>query len=188
MKLCFLGALFLVCMGLMPEIAEPRPLAPYNENIHLTLTQLLAEAVGITTNAAVAIARADQDTDDDTETNPLLTVEARENYHFVSPGRLEALRMQARESCDFKMTGQYLHALEDSYSHRGYSAVLGHVFDARPDQAWRDPKKALEMASDKFNRLAQLKAACKSFSNGSRNAPKSWRQIEQQVRGLISAH
>src|SRR5438876_1155189 len=99
----------------------------FDEPVHLSLTIWLAVMANFPETDAFQFGQFDQATDDDPDTSPLppLAVAQRRLYHaFGGPSAVGEL--ESRVSCtrdaitplEFKRIGQFLHALEDEYSHR----------------------------------------------------------------------
>ena len=56
--------------------------------------------------------------------------------------------------------GVYLHALQDSYAHRGFGAFFGHIFRGHgPDKTYKNIDKAMEMAEATYNTLVDAAKA-----------------------------
>jgi hypothetical protein len=150
----------------------PSGLRAYLPAVHLGFTIWLAERAGFTSEEALEIAKHDNATDDDPSTKPGWTTSAedirrRSSYHFVSTERLGELR-KAALACSrgnlrprYRDIGYYLHALEDSYAHRGFGPVYGHIFYGfGPDEPWSDAAAFLEMIRAKFDALLTLRLQC----------------------------
>jgi RHS repeat-associated protein len=103
----------------------------YRTDFHRDLTHVLALAAGYSPNEARAIAAATElpDLDERKPTSPL-SYSARRNFHFTSADRLQDLELQAWESRSAYDIGSYLHAFQDSYSHRGFGPGVGHISPA----------------------------------------------------------
>jgi RHS repeat-associated protein len=97
----------------------------YLVDFHHDATLILALAAGMWPHQARMYADWTQRVDDNPATQPVNTVAVQRDYHFVSNERLEQLR---RDSWDGnpRAVGTFLHALQDSYSHAGYNAGVGH--------------------------------------------------------------
>lgn len=142
----------------------------YEQPIHLTLTMFLAETAGFAELDAFDIAKFDQAIDDDPATDPLPTISdpgvtRRRLYHFVDRKRAEELRLRAMTCVPagtrFRRLGNYLHALEDLFSHRNYGAGVGHLFTWHAaDKPWHDPGAVVQMAVGKFDALIAYGEAC----------------------------
>jgi hypothetical protein len=151
----------MILPGLLMSMFFFNAVEAYEEDVHFFVTMFLAESAGFPLGDAGALARFDQATDDDPSTSPFAGIRQRAAYHFVSISRLMDLEEAARTSCDLRQMGQFLHALEDSYSHKDYEPVLGHAASGHaPDKAYKNPERALVMANKKYFVLAQLLDAC----------------------------
>jgi RHS repeat-associated protein len=142
----------------------------YREDVHYDLTRVLALAAGYDLEQAKAIASANQaiDTGMTASTNVIgaLFLDSGSEYHFTSPRRRAELEAKARSSRAAEDIGAYLHALQDSYSHSGYRAPLGHGLDSivawtlcpdsclDPDDSSQDPSKAMGAALASYEALA----------------------------------
>lgn len=173
----------------------------YEVDVHRFLTQFLAANAGFGDLAGL-VGRAAQSLDDPMDPRDAMAGSGpvpmnRQNmskYHFVTPEQLAELRKKAFESCscgtsnDFTAIGEYIHALEDSYSHSkgrtdrnwkyyGHPHGLGHGPQGHsPDWTWKRPEKANRMAQEVFSELQELAKACKM------NGPvKNWEDISGQV-------
>ena len=158
-------------------------LPAYEEPVHLTITAAAAEFAGFSPSDAFEIAKYDWGTDDDPTTDPMTRslsaverargLKARRDFHFVTDARLGELSASADRACSGafgsvqqKAVGQYLHALEDSYSHRDYDPELGHLTaGTSPDKPWNDPGGLREMFARKFNALLRLRGRCITVPN-----------------------
>lgn len=149
-------------------------LVGYEEPTHLGFTLFLAKMAGYSDDRAFGIAAEDQAIDDDPSTSPMPELVStdgenrRAGYHFVSAGRIAALRFQA-ENCRpagglpvyTHNVGVYLHALEDLEAHRGFGPYLGHLLLGHaPDKPWYAPGQFVSMAVAKFGWLQQLRVQC----------------------------
>lgn len=167
----------------------------YEEPVHLWLTAWLSDVAGFSSTEALEIAMYDQATDDDPKTNPLGVgpdgVRRRADFHFVSGSRLHELERKARSCYPGQMTppqlqaiGQYLHALEDVYSHRSYGPRLGHAVTLHtPDKPWSNPAGFVEMVLAKFDAILALRSKC---SIGSRSLREGQAEFAR-VRPLLDA-
>jgi hypothetical protein len=161
------------------------PLGLYEEDVHHYLTMFLAEAAGFDSTDAGKIGLAAQEPD----TNPAknaITPSGMPNHgtmeriHFASELRLEylwgqALSVGSLDGKGLEAIGDYLHALEDSYSHQrnqydrvfGYSSQyhdvsalgfdIGHGREGHaPDWTWMRPELAMKMAKETYEKLVEL--------------------------------
>lgn len=187
---------------LQPEALFPSSASAYEQDTHLFLTIWLAEKAGFTRDQAYELSKYDNATDDDPETEPRpfdLTEPAvmrRRLFHFVSSLRLQELRSTAfsctrnRISAEqYKRIGQYLHALEDTYSHRGYFPRFGHFRDGHgPDKPWspgKDNSPALtkQMIEEKFGALISLRLLC---TNNTQSADETRRAFSPHLNQIAS--
>ena len=152
----------------------------YEQDVHEDLTRVLAYAVGFTMEAATKIGKATQAPDNPGDPrNPYESWKSREQYHFVTPERLSQLgtsffvsnggEYRTYVSWNYgenliNQMGEYLHALQDSYSHQGYGPWLGQGIDYlkgkdpyAADRTATAPGKADEMALQTFKVLLQAK-------------------------------
>jgi hypothetical protein len=151
-----------------------RPAVAYEFAVHFSLTMWLAETVGFSEAEAFEIAKYDQATDDNPLTHPFSDlhdsqgVRKRADYHFVGRIRLGELKRGARcakrgamTALELERIGHYLHALEDSYSHKENGKRLGHLFSWHtPDKPWAKPGDFVAMVQGKFQALLLLGASC----------------------------
>jgi hypothetical protein len=98
--------------------------------MHHDVTQILACAAGYSPKRAAEIAKYTQLVDKDHRKpvdfmNPFEAYEAQRDYHFPSGQRLNELYGRAHEGGAHAI-GTFIHALQDSFSHSGYEAGLGH--------------------------------------------------------------
>ena len=155
----------------------------YRRDVHLDLTRVLAAAAGFDSPTAVAIATADVATDSgfrSSTTAAGIVLGSGGDYHFTSPRRRQELRRLAFSSRSAEAIGMYLHALQDSYSHEGYTASLGHLRDGtRPDITAEDPPKALNMARETYKEL-------QVFRRRGDSAVVPWSEISDFVGEYLS--
>ena len=172
-------------LRLMLYLALSSAVSAYIERVHRGLTEYLLLQAGFNQSDASAVARADNDVD--TTRNPLApTVTGLNNrtmYHFVTDMRLEMLRNEAARSCNVTALGEYLHALEDHYSHEGFGPVLGHFFNPSVDYPENDVDKALRMAQEKFRVASNLRTSCPGLFS---SQPAAWAQIQGRVRNFLA--
>ena len=154
----------------------------YNTKVHKTLTAFLLEEAGIAHDSALRIAEIDEGMDGP-ETNAFRSLEMRQRYHFVSARQLSNLRIEAFSTCAAVPLGRFLHALEDSFSHEGYGAVLGHGWTPTPDWPDNDVPKALDMARTKFFEAGLIRSQCSAL-RGTRT-PQTWSVISNRVRDFL---
>lgn len=140
------------------------PTGMYEEDVHYSLTEVLARASGISPSVARQIAAADQGVDNNPATSPMgmsptgHDVQVRADYHFTSEARRADLYSNFQKSGKAGDLGVYLHAKQDSYSHAGYGARFGHLFAGHaPDKTFNDVSKADAMARSTFSALEGAK-------------------------------
>jgi hypothetical protein len=116
-----------------------RPLAApvYEEDVHLTLTEVLALAAGFGIAEAREIAYYNQDVDNDPSTTPMplgpwdevsgAGTKRRRLWHFTSAARRAQVKREYQQSGSTKDLGRYMHVLQDSYSHEGLGAIIGQI-------------------------------------------------------------
>jgi RHS repeat-associated protein len=130
------------------------PFGLYNDDVHLNLTYCLARHAGFSVVQAGRVAARNLLIDYDPETAPVTprNVQARRDWHFTTPERRVELWSIAIEGT-LEDLGNYMHALQDSYSHAGFEPPLGHVHTPLPDITAADPQRANRMARDTYNHL-----------------------------------
>lgn len=130
------------------------PTGLYEEDVHRSLTAVLALAVGFDTKEANAIAAANQRVDDNPKTVAHSGFEASSGYHFTTEERRDELWAAFESSKTPDALGVYLHAEQDSFSHAGFGPVFGHVHAGHaPDKTYNDPEKADQMAATSYAKL-----------------------------------
>jgi RHS repeat-associated protein len=154
------------------------PSGLYEIDVHYYLTYFLAMRTGCFTAAeARLIADADQGTDENERTAPGPGWTERQqqqnrDYHDLQPGNHEGqgspmLLQQAMSGrMNYVGFGQYLHHLQDSFSHAGYeSDTYGHAAALHYyDKTASDVPKALRMAGATWKALndyAEKKCGCR---------------------------
>jgi hypothetical protein len=193
----------------------PHAVSAYELEVHFQVTMWIAELSGFTRPDALEIAKYDQATDDDPATQPypgppasdISGHQRRRQYHFVvSARRFDELRQEAFDfdcssrlnSSAYRRIGYYLHAIEDSYSHRTYGPMWGQGLDGfAPDKPWHVPANFRAMIVHKLVILLDLRGRCAptSFTDFSRNYARiqgeldRWVQAEQTagVRGDLDS-
>jgi RHS repeat-associated protein len=126
----------------------------YEIDVHYHLTRVLALAAGFRAEAAIAIANADQLTDTNPVTEPFRDFDARKNFHFTTPDRRREMWQSALDNRSLGMLGVFLHAQQDSFSHRDFGPGQGHLlFGHAPDKTYNDVERANVMAGDSYTRL-----------------------------------
>ena len=152
------------------------PFGLYEEDVHRDLTFCLAKHAGFPAAGARRIAASNQGTDDNPETSPFASVRAQRDWHFTTEARRADLWQRALDG-NLDQLGQYLHALQDSYSHEGFRPGVGHFFAGhKPDKTYSDPEKANRMARDTYNHVRQYL----QVTTG-QPMPDHWDQIRGQV-------
>lgn len=156
-------------------INKTDPKGLYEKDVHYDLTQVLALAAGMSPTVARQIAAGDQGVDDNSATSPMgpspvgRDVQVRANYHFTSDARRSAMYSIFQKSGKAGDLGTYLHAKQDSYSHAGYGARIGHLFAGhRPDKTYNDVSKADTMAQATFSILKGAKSRLGETGTGVR--------------------
>ena len=138
----------------------------YEKDVHYQLTYDLAIQVGFSSSDARIIAAANQYVDESPLTSSTHFYEKGhsqrcESWHFPTEQRVKEVLDEAIKTHDLKKLGQALHVLQDSYSHAGYTAPWGHLFDTvsgkKPDKTYRNVDKALEMAQRTLDALGQFR-------------------------------
>ncbi|MEO8275836.1 MAG: RHS repeat-associated core domain-containing protein [Thermoanaerobaculia bacterium] len=177
----------------------------YEEDVHLFLTTFLAEAAGFSARTARFIGESTQDLDRDGRDATKHGVSQRNMrlYHFVSEQRLLSMGAKARSSSSLNNTtarsiGEFLHALEDSFSHQVhetrrvrdfyYSGLrtpggwnIGHGLEGHePDWTWMRWPLAMEMARAVYLDLAVL---CLKYQDEC--APTDYAAIVQPVFDFV---
>ena len=163
------------------------PLGLYEREVHYDLTLWMALQVGFSKQSAEAIAAGNQGLDDNTGTNALFNPLAGGYWHFTHERQRRDLWQQALSTNKYhKKLGEFLHAVQDSYSHHGYSAIpFGHIFYSMldghfgfsdPDNVCNNLFKAQEMARDTYLHL-------RAFLSQRRKEqlPYRWDLMEQMV-------
>ncbi|HUP62631.1 MAG TPA: RHS repeat-associated core domain-containing protein, partial [Thermoanaerobaculia bacterium] len=156
------------------------PTGRYEEDVHHQLTYALSRAAGFSPSQAGAIAGANQSVDDNPATSPFKSTEVRAAYHFTTDERRGQMWSTFEKAGSLTALGQFFHAQQDSFSHAGYGAKVGHAAAGHePDKTYNDPAKAMRMAFDTYSRLNQ--AADKL------GIPRSDRAAWGQIRGAVVA-
>jgi RHS repeat-associated protein len=123
----------------------------YERDVHCSLTYYLAVKAGFNSNQATQIASANQGVDESRVTGSFVGREARRDYHFVTPERLNQMLQAAYTTGDLSLFGQFLHAFQDTYSHAGYGPTIGHLLaGTAPDKTYNDVGKANSMAEGTY--------------------------------------
>jgi RHS repeat-associated protein len=163
------------------------PSGNYEEDVHRDLTEVIAAAAGASVDVAVELGAATQYVDDNPETSPMgmspwgEAVQVRADYHFTTPERREQMKSNAEETATASSMGEYLHALQDSFSHDGYGPRLGHARAGHaPDKTFNDVEKADRMARATYD-------AIRDSEFGSVDKSISWDEISGAVHDFNAA-
>jgi len=180
---------------------DPRGL--YEEDVHHYLTRYLARVVGFDEATAESIGKDTGMLDYD-DRDAMYQGRAMENwplYHFVTATRLESMRISATgPNLNTHVVGEYLHALEDSFSHqsndltRDFSKTydqkaagyhVGHGLEGhKPDQTWRHVALALKMARAVYDALKDIYRN----THGNEDSPqlKSFTEVRNDIVKFLS--
>ena len=170
----------------------------YEVDVHRFLTEYAAVQAGFSNEWAKEIGKATQALDDPGDNRDAMfgggaNIKNMNDFHFVTRMRLHELREKAMEGCKcnsgpkFKEIGEYLHALEDTYSHshgwldrsRNYyghiqisdpTGLTGYKFESpgfghglmghHADFTWDYPMKSDKMAEKLYDELVELAHSC----------------------------
>ena len=110
------------------------PMGLYGRDVHYDMTYKLARDVGLDDKTARMIAEADQGLDEgffDDPANPLNWLTGNTRLHFLEKNDAENLlgKCGSKGFRDISEFGRMLHAMQDSYSHKGYGFPFGHILD-----------------------------------------------------------
>lgn len=182
----------------LPNATDPTGL--YEIDVHYYLTYFLALKTGCFKDwAANDIANEDQGVDEDPQTMPgpgLSEQQRMQNrvFHSLSEGSAEGVgssllwRGAMNETSGHRWIGRYLHHLQDTFSHAGYTNdVWGHspvnlidgngkYGDHDADKTASDPQKALRMAGATWQALVEYAKAKKCKCNPQWNSAW-WNQV-----------
>ncbi len=152
----------------LSEISAPAPFTfsyvkvqgSDDANVQFYLTTALALAAGFEQDKAISIGLHNQVIDDHRKTSasPLFNFKARRQYHFTSAKQREKLWQEFLISRDLAQLSVYLHALQDSYYHKGFGWIWGHLLAGhKPDQSWRQANfaKNKEVAQQTYQKLCE---------------------------------
>lgn len=163
----------------------------YEIDVHYYLTYWLASKIPCYSSAdAQQIANADQGADENPNTKPGLgATTAQQNQNAVNHALTDSATILnngavlwgnatespaidtttmtltgRRRNCELSALGIYLHYLQDTFSHDGYSSdVYGHLLAGHSvDKTANDYAKAAKMAAATWNALIQWTQICKS--------------------------
>jgi RHS repeat-associated protein len=171
------------------------PAGLYEIDVHQFLTQFLAENAGLSAADAAMIGEQAQALDGDNDPRNAMyngvNQQGMHDYHFVDPVQLAHL---ADSVHDMRSLGEYLHALEDTYSHskgmedRNWEyyddlGFLGHGLHCHePDQTWRNPGKGMKMAKETYEQLQRMIDRLASEGKLIRiGQAKDWGDIEDSI-------
>jgi uncharacterized protein RhaS with RHS repeats len=166
----------------------------YESDVHYYLTYFLAMKTGCFTDSeAREIANADQGVDENPETRPAFGDTERQRqvnafYHALHPGShqpyLDTHWMIATTGRGGNLTalGWYLHYLQDTYSHEGYTdPKWGHSprrgATHNVDKTAYDVPKAMRMAAATWDALNRFASAEKCGCHG-KFAPSWWKEVK----------
>jgi len=125
----------------------------YEEDVHMYLTEFLASNAGFNTADSFSIGLYDQLTDSDSNTTPWDPKNSQ--YHFPTSEETLNLGKTAVTTLDNKDIGHFLHSVQDTFSHAGFSIwTLGHIpYGFLPDKTYLDSGKANIMSEQSFRYL-----------------------------------
>jgi hypothetical protein len=149
----------------------------YEEDVHRSLTFVLAFAAGFSRTEAYQISNATQAVDDNLQTSPLFWPSTRKAYHFTTGERRDELFSTAVRTGSLSDLGIFLHAEQDSYSHAGFGPWLGQGLNTSWDKTYDNPDKALRMSADTYDKLVWFREA---RGNGTIAVPFS------AIQGLVT--
>jgi RHS repeat-associated protein len=102
------------------------PTGLYDDDVHFGLTHQLAVDANIPPEVAYQIAKADQSVDTNFWTSPLNPITGT-IFHFQTSKYAAVGLAQSLDSGDIDQLGKFLHIMQDTYSHKGFNAPLGHI-------------------------------------------------------------
>ena len=171
----------------------------YEDDVHRNLTIALAMAAGFNMQMATSIGRADNGIDYNKKTDPYgVHPGKRKKHHFASEEEIRGKRAMTEAYINFtggakidsdimKITvdqiGDYLHALQDSFSHKGYGSLIGHVLAGHlPDKTHLRPELANRMAETTYDALVALATQMAAKNKGMEfHQPIPWECIASFV-------
>ena len=151
------------------------PDGKYERDVHYWLTYKLALAAGYSHRMADHVAHANQYTDDSPETGPFVSHNARFEHHFVDDNEMQNKwnKFEAMDADQMKLgakLGQILHAHLDTFSHKGFNALLGHVLRGHaPDKPYNNVPRFNAAANSLFNILVANRGRLSQTGNVDRN-------------------
>lgn len=178
-------------VGNNPQNAND-PSGLYEIDVHYYLTYFLAKETGCFSDAeARAIANGDQGVDENPKTRPAYGDTERQRqvnafYHGLHPGShqpyLDTHWMIATTSRGGNLAGLgvYLHYLQDTFSHEGYTdPEWGHASGTHAvDKTDEDVPKAMRMAGATWDALNRFASEKKCGCHGTFNPPW-WKQVQE---------
>ncbi len=152
----------------------------YEEDFHRDLTTVLAMAAGFAEKTAAEIGEASIGTDSG-ETGPFTSnKQTRKDFHFAGEKRLGVMWDTFMAGGGTKELGQYLHTLQDSFSHSEQikAGRTEHVAEfTAPDKTFKDPAKA-----DKLAQVTYEKLLVAGKRTGAAGAIVPWEKIDTLVK------
>jgi RHS repeat-associated protein len=179
-------------VGNNPQNAKD-PTGLYEIDVHYYLTYFLTMKTGCFTDAeAREIANGDQGVDENPATSPAFGQTKRQRdvnafYHALHPGShqpyLDAHWRNATMARGGNPTGLgvYLHYLQDTFSHRGYTnSKWGHASGFHAvDKTDDDVPKAMDMARATWDALLRFAQERKCNCHSGPGSRDMWRQVEE---------
>ena len=180
-------------VGNNPQSAKD-PTGLYEIDVHYYLTYFLAKKTGCFSDAeAREIANGDQGVDENPKTRPAYGGTERQRqvnafYHALHPGShqpyLDTHWMIATTSRGGNLAGLgiYLHYLQDTFSHEGYTdPEWGHASGTHAvDKTDEDVPKAMRMAGATWDALNRFASEKKCGCHGTFD-PSWWKQVKEFV-------
>lgn len=102
------------------------PAGLYRKDVHFGLTNTRALMIGLPPDIANQIAMADQNVDENFWTSPFNPLGGT-IFHFQSSKCAAIGLEQSLASGNINEFGKFLHVMQDTYSHKGWSAPFGHA-------------------------------------------------------------
>ncbi|HMJ87007.1 MAG TPA: RHS repeat-associated core domain-containing protein, partial [Vicinamibacterales bacterium] len=210
-------SLYEAMMGSPANVTDPSGM--YEEDVHHYLSWFLAENGGFSHATASQIGYESGKLDINDSRDAMhggVSPENMRDFHFVSEKRLNELKQianggNALNQPTLTRIGEFIHALEDSYSHQsdqhrrdfskrfndlvpgklkwlrdfvpgGKGHGIGHGVEGHtPDQTWRRPDLAMLMAEDVYREMVNL---CLRYS-GTACATHSFEGLRPRVKKFI---
>jgi RHS repeat-associated protein len=126
----------------------------YEQNFHQGWTYFLARQAGFTESESRTIAQANNNIDSGSTSPITLDKGIHRKWHGFEADRGE-LETRALKSKSLGGLGMMLHPYQDSFSHAGFKAGVGHGWTTKPDKTSTDPTKAVQAALGTFGILSQ---------------------------------